>query len=55
MNLDEVIETQAAIIEMQSGLIRKLAAALNIDLAYNDEVARVRKLEEKLKEGDHGL
>lgn len=35
MNLDEVIETQAAIIEMQSGLIRKL--------------------EEKLKEGDHGL
>ena len=57
MTLQEVIEKQAEIIELQNQLIRKFGAALNIELSYNDEVERIRKLKEKLRkeEGDHGL
>lgn len=57
MSLDEVIETQSTIIDLQNQLIRRFGAALNLELSYNDEVKRIRKLKEKLKreEGDHGL
>ena len=57
MTLQEVIEKQAEIIELQNQLIRKFGAALNLELSYNDEVERIRKLKEKLmkEEGDHGL
>lgn len=57
MTLQEVIEKQAEIIELQNQLIRKFGAALNLELSYNDEVERIRKLKEKLRqeEGDHGL
>ncbi len=57
MSLDEVIETQSTIIDLQNQLIRRFGAALNLELSYNDEVERIRKLKEKLKreEEDHGL
>lgn len=57
MTLQEVIEKQAEIIELQNQPIRKFGAALNLELSYNDEVERIRKLKEKLRqeEGDHGL
>lgn len=57
MTLQEVIEKQAEIIELQNQLIRKFGAALNLELSYNDEVERIQKLKEKLRqeEGDHGL
>lgn len=57
MTLQEVIEKQAEIIDLQNQLIRKFGAALNLELSYNDEVERIRKLKEKLRqgEGDHGL
>lgn len=57
MTLQEVIEKQAEIIEQQNQLIRKFGAVLNLELSYNDEVERIRKLKEKLRqeEGDHGL
>ena len=57
MSLDEIIETQSTIIDLQNQLIRKLCAALNLELSYNDEVERIRKLKEKLRqeEGDRGL
>lgn len=57
MTLQEVIEKQAEIIELQNQFIRKFGAALNLELSYNDEVERIRKLKEKLRqeEGDHGL
>ena len=38
MILQEVIETQAKIIEMQNWLNQKLAAVLNVHLAYNEEL-----------------
>lgn len=57
MSLDEIIETQSTIIDLQNQLIRKFGAALNLELSYNDEVERIRRLKEKLRqgEGDHGL
>ena len=57
MSLDEIIETQSTIIYMQNQLIRKFGAALNLELSYNDEVERIRKLEEKVRqeEGDRGI
>ena len=57
MSLDEIIETQATIIDLQNKLIRKFGAALNLALSYNDEVERIRKLKEKLRqeEGDRGF
>ena len=57
MTLQEVIEKQAEIIELQNHLIRKFGAALNLELSYNDEVERIRKLKEKIRqeEGDHRL
>lgn len=57
MTLQEVIEKQAEIIELQNQLIRKFGAALNLELSYNDEVERIQKLKEKLRqeERDHGL
>ena len=57
MTLQEVIEKQAEIIDLQNQLIRKFGAALNLELSYNDEVERIRRLKEKLRqgEGDHGL
>lgn len=57
MTLQEVIEKQAEIIGLQNQLIRKFGAALNLELSYNDEVERIRRLKEKLRqeEGDHGL
>lgn len=57
MSLDEIIETQSTIIDLQNQLIRKFGTALNLELSYNDEVERIRRLKEKLRqgEGDHGL
>ena len=57
MSLDEIIETQSTIIDLQNKLIRKFGAALNLELSYNDEVERIRRLKEKLRqgEGDRGL
>lgn len=57
MSLDEIIETQSTIIDLQNQLIRRFGAALNLELSYNDEVERIRKLKEKLKreEEDHGI
>lgn len=57
MSLDEIIETQSTIIDLQNQLIRKLGAALNLELSYNDKVERIRGLKEKLRqeEGDRGL
>lgn len=57
MTLQEVIENQAEIIDLQNQLIRKFGAALNLELSYNDEVERIRRLKGKLRqeEGDHGL
>lgn len=49
MSLEEVIETQAEIIELQNALIQNLAAAMNIELAYNEEAERIAKLKENLK------
>lgn len=49
MTLQEVIETQAKIIEMQNRLNQDLAAALNVDLAYNEEVRRIEELKKKLE------
>lgn len=49
MTLQEVIETQAKIIEMQNQLNQDLAAALNVDLAYNEEVRRIEELKKKLE------
>ncbi len=49
MTLDEIIETQSAIIELQSKLIRELGAVLNVDLAYNEEARRIEELKEKLE------
>ena len=57
MSLDEIIETQSTIIDLQNQLIRKFGAALYLELSYNDEVERIRRLKEKLRqeEGDRGL
>lgn len=49
MSLEEVIETQSEIIELQNVLIQNLAAALNVELAYNEEAERIAKLKENLK------
>ena len=49
MSLEEVIETQGEIIELQNVLIQNLAAALNVELAYNEEAERIAKLKENLK------
>lgn len=51
MTLDEVIETQAEIIDRQNRLIRNLAAAVNVDLAYNDEMKRIEELKTKANAG----
>ena len=48
MTLDEVIETQAEIIDLQNQLIRHFAAGLNVDLAYNAEMKRIEELKEKV-------
>ena len=49
MTLEEVIETQAEIISLQNALIQNLAAALNVELAYNEEAERIAKLKEILE------
>ena len=49
MSLEEVIETQGEIIELQNALIQKLASALNLELAYNDEMERIAKLKGTLE------
>ena len=49
MSLEEVIETQAEIIELQNALIQNLAAALNVELAYNEEAERIAKLKGTLE------
>lgn len=49
MTLQEVIESQAEIIELQNKLVRTLAAGLNVDLAYNEEVRRIEELKKKLE------
>lgn len=49
MPLEEVIETQAEIISLQSELIHKLASALHLELAYNEEAEKITKLMEKLE------
>lgn len=49
MTLDEAIETQGEIIELQSRLIQKLAAAFSVELAYNEEAERIAKLKETLE------
>ena len=49
MTLEEVIETQTEIISLQNALIQNLAAALNVELAYNEEAERIAKLKENLK------
>ncbi len=48
MLLEEVIETQAEVISLQSALIHKLASALHLELTYNEEAERIAKLMEKL-------
>lgn len=48
MTLDEVIETQSEIIDLQNQLILNLAAAVNVDLAYNAEMKRIEELKEKV-------
>lgn len=48
MTLQEVIEVQAKVIEMQSRLNQQLAAALNVDLAYNEEMKCIEELKKKL-------
>lgn len=48
MTLQEVIEKQAEIIDLQNKLVLTLAAGLNIDLAYNEEMARIEELKKKL-------
>ncbi len=49
MSLEEVIETQSEIIELQNALIQRLASALNLELAYNEEAERIKKLKETLE------
>lgn len=49
MTLDEVIETQSEIIDCQNKLVRTMAAALNVDLAYNEEMKHIEELREKVK------
>lgn len=49
MSLEEVVETQSEIIELQNTLIQKLASALNLELAYNEEAGRIAKLKEALE------
>ena len=49
MTLQEVIEIQGKIIEMQSQLNQDMAAALNVDLAYNEEARHIEELKKKLE------
>lgn len=49
MTLEEVIETQAEIISLQNVLIQNLAAAMNVELAYNEEAERIAKLKGTLE------
>lgn len=49
MTLQEVIENQAEIIELQNKLVLTLAAGLNVDLAYNEEVRRIEEIKKKLE------
>ncbi len=49
MTPQEVIEVQGRIIEMQNQLNQRLAAALNVDLAYNEEAKRIEELKKKLE------
>lgn len=49
MSLEEVIETQSEIISLQNALIQNLAAAMNIELAYNEEAERIAKLKGTLE------
>lgn len=49
MTLDEIIETQSEIIDCQNKLIRSLATFVNVDLAYNEEMKRIKKLKKKLE------
>ncbi len=49
MPIEEVIETQAEIISLQSALIHKLASALHLELTYNEEAEKITKLMEKLE------
>ncbi len=48
MSLEEVIETQAEIISLQSALIHKLASALHLELTYNEEAEKITRLMKKL-------
>ncbi len=48
MTTEEVIETQSEIIELQNALIQRLATALNLELAYNEEMGRIKALKETL-------
>ena len=49
MTLEEVIETQTEIIRLQNALIQNLAAAMNVELAYNEEAERIAKLKGTLE------
>lgn len=49
MTLQEVIESQAQIIELQNKLVLTLAAGLNLDLSYNEEARRIKELKNKLE------
>ncbi len=49
MSLEEVIETQAEIISLQSELIHRLASALHLELTYNEEAEKITRLMEKLE------
>lgn len=49
MTQEEITEILCQIIEMQNGVIKNLAAALHVDLAYNDEVKRIERLKKKLE------